>query len=161
MNLVRYALRGRPRWTRSARSQGYQRAHFIGAARLADAYYEIVINVLLRKGRSTLIGRMASKINLASGPALAAAAFCCLVESSFGQDAYPQSFDRIENDDRNGEDKDDEDDKSNILRTRSTGSVVGRFVILPNESCLRCHGTTTAGSNISFNAGSKICSVGL
>ena len=85
---------------------------------------------MLRKGRSTLIGHMAPKITLALGTALAAIAFCCFVESSFGQDALVASLDTTENDDRDGEDKDDKDEKNSRPRTGTTGSLVTRFATL-------------------------------
>src|SRR5262249_22596943 len=111
--------------TRIARSQGYERAGFTEAVIM---YYKIVINVLLRKRRSTLIGRMASKITLVLGTALAAIAFGCFVESSFSQDALVASLDATENDDRDGDDKDDKDEKSRSSRTRTSSSVVSRFL---------------------------------
>ena len=97
-------------------------------------YYKIVINVLLRKRRSTLIGRMASKITLVLGTALAAIAFGCFVESSFSQDALVASLDATENDDRDGDDKDDKDEKSGSRRTVTTSSVVSRFVTRPGDN---------------------------
>jgi len=116
---------------RNARSQGY--GAFASQMR-PDGYYKIVINVLLRWEHSILIGRMGSKITFALGTALAAIAFCCFVESSFGQDALVASLDATENDDRDREDKDDKDEKPRSHQTGTIGSVVGRFLTRPVDN---------------------------
>src|SRR5215813_6647246 len=74
---------------------------------------------------------MTSKITLALGTALAAVAFCCFVESSFGQDALVASLDPTENDDRAAEDKDDKDEKSGRRRTRTAGHVPSGLLTWP------------------------------
>src|SRR4029077_8048539 len=115
---------------RNARSQGYGGARLMDRESSITAHYKIVIKGLLRQYHSRLIAHMAWKITLALGTALAAIAFCCFVESSFGQDALLASLDATENDDRDGEDKDDKDEKNSRPRTGTTGNLVTRFVTL-------------------------------
>src|SRR5262249_25313475 len=146
MNLVRYAF---ARGTKMDAQRAFARLRersLHGAGGPPHVHYKIVINVLLRKRRSILIGRMASKFTLALGTALAAIAFCCFVESSFGQDALVASLDATENDDRDGDDKDDKDEKSRSSRTRTSSSVVSRFLTRPGDNLSL--GLTSVGDTV-------------